>query len=95
MGAAVALPGWLRASDGAVPANLNISAGDSLRAHAAARGLLYGVAVNPALLDVDGFSAGATSDGYTRLVAEQANIVVAENAMKWAGLRPSAGSFAG
>jgi endo-1,4-beta-xylanase len=93
MGAAAALPGWLRASDGAVPANLNIRAGDSLRAHAAARGLLYGAAVNPALLDVEGFSAGATSDGYTRLVAEQANIVVAENAMKWAGLRPSAGSF--
>jgi endo-1,4-beta-xylanase len=47
----------------------------------------------PELLDVDGFAAGTTSDGYTRLVAEQANIVVAENAMKWQALRPTAVTF--
>lgn len=61
----------------------------SLRAHAAARGMLYGAAVVPELLDVDGFAAGTTTDGYTRLIAEQANILVAENAMKWAALRPA------
>jgi endo-1,4-beta-xylanase len=64
-----------------------------LRAHAAARGLLYGAAVIPALLDVDGIAAGRATDGYTQLVAGQAGIVVAENAMKWKELRPAADTF--
>ena len=80
---------WLRASQG----NMNVSGADSLRAHAAARGMYYGAAVVPELLDVDGFAAGKTSDGYTLLVAEQANILVAENAMKWEALRPAPATF--
>jgi endo-1,4-beta-xylanase len=85
-------PAWLRAvgrpadQSGARQA---VSGPDSLRARAAARGLLFGTAVNPALLDVDGLAGTGTSDGYTQLVGAQANILVAENAMKWAGLRPS------
>jgi endo-1,4-beta-xylanase len=66
---------------------------NSLRAHAAAHGLLFGAAVNPALLDVDGLAAGATNDPYTQLVVDQAGIVVAENAMKWAALRPTPETF--
>jgi len=83
------LPQWLRAGQRRV----NFFGPDTLRAHAAARGLLYGAAIVPELLDVDGFAAGTTSDGYTKLVAEQANIVVAENAMKWKALRPTAATF--
>jgi len=66
---------------------------NSLRSHAAGRGLLFGAAVVPQLLDVDGFAAGTTTDSYTRLFASQAGILVAENAMKWGGLRPSADKF--
>jgi endo-1,4-beta-xylanase len=91
MGAAAALPGWLGASDCA--ASQHITGPDSLRAHAAARGLMYGIAVNPALLDVEGVAAGSTGDQYTRIVQAQANILVAENAMKWGGLRPSPSIF--
>jgi endo-1,4-beta-xylanase len=54
---------------------------------------LYGAAVVPELLDVDGAAAGGTTDGYTRLVQSQANILVAENAMKWGPLRPTPQSF--
>jgi len=96
MGAVAAMPGWLRASENkilAMPPNMGITGPDSLRAHAAARGLLYGTAVNPALLDVEGVAAGKTTDGYTQLVQAQAGIVVAENAMKWSGLRPTADTF--
>jgi endo-1,4-beta-xylanase len=96
MGVAAALPGWLRASDHrapVAPAPFRVTGPDSLRAHAAARGLLYGAAVNPALLDVEAIAAGGTANGYTQLVQAQANILVAENAMKWAGLRPTANTF--
>ena len=62
---------------------------DSLRAHASARGLLYGAAVDPSALDVEGLAAGATNDRYTQILVDQASIIVAENAMKWAALRPS------
>ena len=65
----------------------------SLRARAASRGLMYGAAVNPALLDLEGAQAGNSTDPYTRLVAAQANILVAENAMKWGALRPTADRF--
>ncbi len=57
----------------------------SLKAHAAARGLLAGAAVNMGLLGRDAV--------YTRTLAEQYNVVVAENAMKWAGLRPAPDRF--
>jgi endo-1,4-beta-xylanase len=54
---------------------------------------MFGAAVNPALLDVDRVGAGSTADGYTQLVEGQTNILVAENAMKWAALRPAAETF--
>ena len=57
----------------------------SLKARAAARGLLSGMAVNMGRLDRD-----AT---YTRTVVEQCSIVVAENAMKWGPLRPAPDRF--
>ena len=71
----------------------DVSGANSLRAHAEARGLLYGAAVVPSLLDVDGVASGKTSDGYTQLVWSQANIVVAENSMKWGPMRPTATTF--
>lgn len=57
----------------------------SLGAHGATHGLLYGCAVN-----MNALGADAT---YAALVREQARIVVAENAMKWGALRPSAVGF--
>jgi endo-1,4-beta-xylanase len=53
----------------------------SLRAHAAAHGMLAGCAVNPDHLDGE--------PQYAATVAAQANIVVPENALKWAALRPA------
>ncbi len=92
-GAAAVVPKWAMAKQTDASARQGESGPDSLRAHATARGLLYGAAVNPALLDVDGVAAGNTMDGYTQLVQGQTNILVAENAMKWAALRPTAQSF--
>jgi endo-1,4-beta-xylanase len=57
----------------------------SLKAHAAVRGFLYGCAVNTKLL--------ASDAAYAQLVQEQSNIVVAENAMKWAPLRPTIDTY--
>ena len=70
----------------AVPAAPALGGGtdgpDSLRVHAAAQGMLFGCAVNvPAL---------GREPAYAELVRQQAGIVVAENAMKWAALRPAA-----
>jgi endo-1,4-beta-xylanase len=93
VGAATAIPGWLKCEEMEGGAEANDSGADSLRAHAAARGLMYGAAVVPQLLDVDGLAAGTTADGYTQLIKTQANILVAENAMKWGALRPSPGVF--
>jgi endo-1,4-beta-xylanase len=94
LGAAAMLPGWLWAQEKDAPvASKSVTGADSLRAHAAARGLLYGAAIDPEILDVDGVAAGSTSDGYTLLIKEQAGILVAENAMKWAGLRPGPSIF--
>jgi endo-1,4-beta-xylanase len=58
---------------------------NSLKAHAAAKGLLYGCAVNVGLLGRDA--------AYEQLVVQQAGIVVAENAMKWGPMRPSPTEF--
>jgi endo-1,4-beta-xylanase len=91
-GVMAGVPEWLRAQSDA-SARPGVGGTASLRAHAAARGLMYGAAVNPALLDVDGVGAGSTADGYTQLVEGQTNILVAENAMKWAALRPAAETF--
>ena len=57
----------------------------SLRAHAEARGLLIGCAVNMGLLE--------QQPSYGRVIAEQFNVVVGENCMKWAPLRPTATTF--
>jgi endo-1,4-beta-xylanase len=86
--AAAALPDWSIAQ-----APYNPTVVNSLREHAQARGLLYGAAVVPQLLDIDGVIGGHSSDVYTQLVAGQCNILVAENAMKWAPLRPTPSSF--
>jgi endo-1,4-beta-xylanase len=58
---------------------------DSLRAHAGNRGLLIGCAVVPQRL------SGEAPYGST--VAEQANLLVAENVMKWKALRPAIDKF--
>jgi endo-1,4-beta-xylanase len=93
LGFGAATPRWLRAAQDATGAAANVTGSDSLRAHAASRGLMYGTAVVPQLLDVEGLAAGKTTDAYTLLIKEQANILVAENAMKWGALRPSPGVF--
>ncbi len=46
---------------------------------------MYGCAVNTNVLK--------TEEAYARLIAEQANIVVAENAMKWGPMRPTIDSY--
>ena len=53
----------------------------SLRAHAPARGLLIGCCVAPEHLDGEA--------DYAKTVAEQASILVPENAMKWAAVHPA------
>ncbi|MGA7244264.1 MAG: endo-1,4-beta-xylanase [Terracidiphilus sp.] len=92
MGAAAAIPRWLEGEQTSGVA-ASVTGVNSLRAYAEARGLMYGTAVIPDLLDVDGVAAGATTDRYTQLIQEQASILVAENAMKWHALRPSPTSF--
>jgi endo-1,4-beta-xylanase len=66
------------------PSN-DVSGTASLGAQAAAHGLLYGCAVDTHAL--------ATDPAYAALLRQQCRILVAENAMKWAALRPSAGTF--
>jgi endo-1,4-beta-xylanase len=56
-----------------------------LKAHAAARGLLTGCAVNASLFRDD--------EGFRNLLAEQYNIVVPENCLKWNMLRPTAETY--
>jgi endo-1,4-beta-xylanase len=62
-----------------------ITGAGSLRAHAAARSLLAGCAVNADLLRED--------EGFRNLLAEQYNIVVPENCMKWNMLRPTSETY--
>jgi endo-1,4-beta-xylanase len=63
----------------------SITGAVSLKAHAAARGLLTGCAVNANLFRED--------EGFRNLLAEQYNIVVPENCLKWNMLRPTAGTY--
>ena len=83
-----AMPGLLsgRALAGR-PENRNqeIAGAGSLKAHAAARGLLTGCAVNANLFRDD--------EGFRKLLAEQYNIVVPENCLKWNMLRPTADTY--
>jgi len=57
----------------------------SLKAHAAARGLLTGCAVNAALFRDD--------ENFRNLLAEQYSMVVPENCLKWNILRPTAETY--
>lgn len=57
----------------------------SLKAHAVAIRLLAGCAVDAGALRSD--------ETYRNLLAEQYNILVAENCMKWGGLRPTADTY--
>ena len=91
--AASCVPSWLSADQLTPGFRINVAGPDSLRAHAIGHSLLYGAAVNPALLDVEGLAGGNTADPYTQLIAAQANILVAENAMKWSALRPTPAAF--
>ena len=62
-----------------------LTGANSLGAHAAAHGSLYGCAVDVHALKTD--------PAYAVLIREQCGIVVAENEMKWAALRPTAETF--
>jgi endo-1,4-beta-xylanase len=85
--AAICFPITIRAgirSRGAGAARqTDISGSNSLGAQA--RGLLAGCAVVPQKFD--------SEPHYASTIAEQANILVAENAMKWAALRPAPDRF--
>jgi endo-1,4-beta-xylanase len=86
--AVAAMPGMLRRSVVAEPTTNGRSAitgPGSLKAHAAARGLLTGCAVNAALFRED--------EGFRKLLAEQYSILVPENCLKWNILRPTAESY--
>jgi endo-1,4-beta-xylanase len=63
----------------------SVSGAASLRAHANARGILVGCAVDPEVL--------AGNHAYSALIAEQCSILVAENAMKWGPLSPAPGKY--
>ena len=66
-------------------ATVDVRGEKSLRAHAEAHGLLVGCAVVPERLNNERQYAG--------VVADQANLLVAENAMKWKALRPAPEKF--
>jgi endo-1,4-beta-xylanase len=86
--AVAAMPGLLRGKGLAKtidPPLSSIAGAGSLKAHAAARGLLTGCAVNANLFRED--------EGFRNLLAEQYNVVVPENCLKWNILRPSAESY--
>ena len=74
-------PAKLRDAD----SGIETSGRGSLRSHAEARGLLIGCAVSMDLLE--------QQPAYGRVIAEQFNLVVGENCMKWEALRPSATTF--
>lgn len=74
-----------RTKDAHAPVLANVSGDRSLRAHADAQGLLVGCAVVPERLTGE--------PAYGSLVAEQVNLLVPENAMKWAALRPAPDKF--
>ena len=83
--AAFSYPGVVSAQNPAGADQAEISGPRSLRAHAEVDGLLIGCAVVPQRLNSEVLYASA--------VAAEANILVAENAMKWAALRPAPDRF--
>src|SRR5580692_237485 len=86
--AVTAMPG-LSGGKGSAQAPANggqaVTGTGSLKAHAAARGLLTGCAVNANLFRED--------EGFRKLLAEQYSIVVPENCLKWNMLRPTAETY--
>jgi endo-1,4-beta-xylanase len=86
--AVAAMPGLLSgkalAGTSADKAQTTTGAG-SLKAHAAARGLLTGCAVNANLFRDD--------EAFRKLLTEQYNIVVPENCLKWNIVRPTADTY--
>jgi endo-1,4-beta-xylanase len=78
----MAAPSLARAQNAPSP---DVSGPNSLRAYADQHGLLVGCAVVPARLE--------NEPSYAACVAAQANLLVAENAMKWQALRPAPGKF--
>jgi endo-1,4-beta-xylanase len=86
--AVAAMPGLLRGKGLAKtidPPLSSIAGAGSLKAHAAARGLLTGCAVNANLFRED--------EGFRNLLAEQYNVVVPENCLKWNVLHPTAETY--
>ena len=75
------------------PAQVLLNPQDSLKAHAASAGLLVGCAAVPELLEFGGSMPAESQDPYTRTIIEQCNILVAENAMKWSSMRPTATTY--
>jgi endo-1,4-beta-xylanase len=71
--------------DAHAPMLADVSGSRSLRAHASQQGLLAGCAVVPERLTGE--------PPYGTLVADQASILVAENAMKWAAIHPAPDKF--
>ncbi len=76
-------PAWASMREQTSPGDA--SGAQSLRAHAKAHGLLVGCAVVPERLNKE--------PQYGGVVAAQASILVAENAMKWRALRPAPDRF--
>jgi endo-1,4-beta-xylanase len=88
VGATVAATGCIRHTPAILlptPPEPAFRGDSSLKIHAAERGFLYGCAVNVKMLQSD--------EAYANLIRDQANIVVAENAMKWARLRPTIDNY--
>lgn len=81
----------------ALPLPSDLLGSRSLRVHGGSRGLLVGCAVDPKFLPdtlpAEGQLATTEMELYGQAVASQANILVAENAMKWNALRPTPDSF--
>lgn len=84
---------WRRSQLYATATRADVTGANSLAAHAAARGLVYGAAVAPRRLDVDGVAQGRTGDAYTELVMAQTGILVDEYTTYWKTLRPSPDRF--
>jgi len=83
--ATVFLPGLLTGAAHATTGAEAIAGKGSMKAHAAARGLLTGCAVNAKLFRDD--------PDFRALLAEQYSIVVPENCLKFGWLRPTADSY--
>ncbi|MGO8758871.1 MAG: endo-1,4-beta-xylanase [Terracidiphilus sp.] len=74
-------------------ADPNVTGPNSLQAHAAARGLVYGTAAKPGKLDLEGVAKGNSADGYTQLVMAQAGMLVDEYTTYGRWLRPTPEKF--